>query len=411
MTAAPALGANPKSEIRIPHSRIQQMKIGFHMMGGADWHGGRVYLTGLLKAVREHHGNPPELCLLASGAPGEVSEDLRSLVDEVIVTKPIRRLTPLWAVDRGAKRLLRLDVVEDRALRRRGVDVIAFGDAPLGSTLPAVAWLPDFQHVHLPEMFTPKERQFRDRFYQKTVERAARVVLLSDAVQHDLDRFAPQQAKKGRVVRPVSHVPAAAYETDPSAILAEYHLPERFVYLPNQFWKHKNHLNVFRALKVLKDRGTEVFLVCTGHPGDHRHPHYFGELLQEVSRLGLRGQVAFLGLLPREHVWMCMRQSVCLLNPSLFEGYGMSADEGRSLGKQLLLSDIPALREQDPPRAAYFNPLDPEDLADRLGEIWAGARPGPDAALEAEARESLPRRLAHYAHTFVSVVQEAVAPC
>ena len=102
-----------------------------------------------------------------------------------------------------------------------------------------------------------------------------------------------------------------------------------------------------------------------------------------------------------------MRQSVCVLNPSLFEGWGYTVDEARSVGKRVLLSDIPAHREQDPPKAMFFDPQDCGDLVKKLRQIWGETAPGADVELEAEARRSLSDRLRAYKEAFVSIVQEA----
>jgi len=64
-------------------------------------------------------------------------------------------------------------------------------------------------------------------------------------------------------------------------------------------------------------------------------------------------------MVPREHVLLLIRQSIGVLGPSLFEGWGFGVDEARSVGKRLLISDIPAHREQNPPEAIFFNPQDP----------------------------------------------------
>lgn len=149
-------------------------------------------------------------------------------------------------------------------------------------------------------------------------------------------------------------------------------------------------------------------LVCTGYPGDYRHPEYVAELFRDVSRWGVRSQVAFLGVVSRDEMFMLMRQSVCVLNPSLFEGYGMSVEEARALGKLVLLSDIPAHREQNPPGAVFFDPRDHEDLARKLEQIWREKAPGPDQELEVEARQSRPQRLRASAEAFMSVVSEVL---
>ena len=103
---------------------------------------------------------------------------------------------------------------------------------------------------------------------------------------------------------------------------------------------------------------------------------------------------------------MLMRQAICVLNPSLFEGFGLTVDEARSLGKRVLLSDIAAHREQDPQKATYFDPYDSEDLAERLGLIWREVEPGPDIELELEARQSLAKRIHLCAESFMSVASE-----
>ena len=216
----------------------------------------------------------------------------------------------------------------------------------------------------------------------------------------------PQHSEKARVLSPVSYIPSLVYETDPKRVTRLYHLPEKFVYVPNQFWKHKNHITAFRALKILKSRGIDLFLVCTGNPVDYRHPGHFSELLQQLSQWNIREQTAILGLVPRDHVFALMRQSICVLNPSLFEGFGLSVDEARSLGKQVVVSSIPAHREQNPPQAVYFNPQDSEELANKLAQVWQQKLPGPDVTLELEARETLLPRLRSYGQSFGTILQE-----
>lgn len=384
------------------------MKIAFRLLGVDGWPAGHVYIRNMLRGVREAGAKDVEVCLLVREGEQKAIAGLRDLIDDVVVCPRFRRWTPLWALAGGARMLLELDVFEELRLRRRGVTLTAFGYAP-GSRRPQLPFIPDFQHRQLPEMFSRKECQTRDRWFSKIAEGAVRILLLSESVRRDFLAFAPQHAAKGRVVYPVGHVPPSVYERAPEPICGVYGLPEKFVYLPNQFWKHKNHRVAFQAVRLLKESGVDVFLACSGYLGDYRDPRYVPGLLEEISRSGARDRVVLLGVVPREHVFMLMRQSVCVLNPSLFEGYGMTVDEARSLGKQLVASDIACHREQDPPQAVFFDPRDPEDLATKLEKVWRDKSPGPDDALEREARESLPRRLRESGESFLSVVREVLA--
>ena len=48
-------------------------------------------------------------------------------------------------------------------------------------------------------------------------------------------------------------------------------------------------------------------------------------------------------------MYALIRQSLCVLNPSLFEGLGLSVAESKSIGKRVLAADLPPLREQAAP--------------------------------------------------------------
>jgi glycosyltransferase involved in cell wall biosynthesis len=386
-----------------------QLKIAFYSMVHEGWTVGEIYQRNLFYALRQTYGKEVGLYLLALAGPQNAKSYATSIeADDVFQYNMPQRWTLLWVVNGFIKRLLWRDVLMERFLKDRQINVL------FGSTLtygcPQIAilsWLPDFQHVHLPEMFSKLECISRNRTFLNCAKVATRIILMSEAVKKDFELFAPMYAHKASVLHPISYVSESIYERDPHSILSLYHLPEKFVYLPNQFWKHKNHEVVFEAVKVLKGRGIKVVVVCTGNPVDYRHPTYFAGLCSRLSEWNIRDQIIYLGLIPREHVLHLMRQSICVLNPSLFEGWGYTVDETRSVGKQVLLSDIPAHREQNPPKAMFFNPYDCNDLAEKLGQIWLNTEPGPDVELECEARHALPDRLRAYGEAFFSVAQEA----
>jgi glycosyltransferase involved in cell wall biosynthesis len=126
-----------------------------------------------------------------------------------------------------------------------------------------------------------------------------------------------------------------------------------------------------------------------------------------VSRWNIRDQITYLGLIPHDDVLRLIRQAICVVNPSRFEGWGISVDEARSVGKRVLASALPSHIEQAPPAAIYFDPRNGEELEERMKEIWTDASPGPDRALEEAARTELPRRLTNYAEAFIAIAREA----
>jgi glycosyltransferase involved in cell wall biosynthesis len=102
-----------------------------------------------------------------------------------------------------------------------------------------------------------------------------------------------------------------------------------------------------------------------------------------------------------------MQFAVAFINPSYFEGWSTTVEEAKSMGKGVLLSDIPVHREQSPQLGVYFHPDDPEALAAALLDAWSGHDARSDADLQARARQALPARQERFAATYQSIVLEA----
>jgi glycosyltransferase involved in cell wall biosynthesis len=382
------------------------MKVGFHLVGGDEWRGGISHLKVFLHAVGQTYKDEVTTCLLVPSKKSLLIDECQ-IADQVVCVPSFRRWSVLWGIDRAAKAAFRRDLVASSSLKRHRVDVVFGLCIPYRyDSIPTLSWVYDFQHVHMPEMFNLWDRLDRYWSFFLTAKVSTRVILMSESVKTDFELFFPRYAFKARVLKTTTYIPDSIYETDPKSVCLLYRLSEKFVYLPSQFWKHKNHEVVFKAVKLLKECGLDVVVVCSGYQADNRHPRYFAELMDKVKEWRIQGHVKFLGLIPQDHVFQLMRQSICVLNPSLFEGFGLSVDEARCVGKEVLLSDIPAHREQKIPRASFFDPRNVDECADNLKRIWHANSPGPDLELECEAWGSRLERVRACAESLMSVVRE-----
>src|SRR5262249_7298054 len=156
------------------------------------------------------------------------------------------------------------------------------------------------------------------------------------------------------------------------------------------FWIHKNHQGLFEALHLLRLKGVEPHVVLTGRVSDYRAPGHFDELMRQVEEWNVVEQVHYLGVVERLDVYDLIRQCICVVNPSLCEGWGYAVDEAAAIGKRVLASDIPAHREQAAPACELFDPRHTRELADRLQHIWHTTEPGPSGQLEVQARANMP---------------------
>lgn len=384
------------------------LRIAFTNICTREWIAGCHYLKNLFMALKIQE-NAPDLFLINTGNMSDDYKILLPYISDVLTYPPERSLVERipFSVQTRTNINLGADSPIARLLKKAQIDVL-FVSKWMGSTsgVPLITWIPDFQHVHLPLMFTPEDRESRNEVFNRLAHEADSVILISYNALQDFKAFAPTQAHKGRVLQFVAQVDAQVYDADPSFVCTQYHLPEKFFYLPNQFWQHKNHQLVIEALSIVCQTHPDMTVVCTGNPYDYRQPRHFSDLLVKIARAGIQKNFMILGMIPHSHIFALMRQSVAVLQPSLFEGWNTSIEETKSIGKMMLLSDTPVHREQNPPDSRYFDPHNSKELASCLVETYETRSSGPDVVLEAQARAQFSQRATAFGAQFMSIVQE-----
>jgi glycosyltransferase involved in cell wall biosynthesis len=267
----------------------------------------------------------------------------------------------------------------DRTAGRAGADVVHFpGQAASATRVPSIYQPWDLQHVHLPEFFSDAERERRDRTYRTFSAQAALVVVATKWVKADLNTQFGIAMERIAVVNPAPALEAYAAPTlvDEARITERLELPERYVFYPAQTWGHKNHERLFEALALLRDRGMNVPLVCSGHRNER-----YADLLRYATDLGLDGQVRFLGHVTPTEIQVLYRKATALVFPSLYEGWGLPILEAFASGLAVACSNVTSLPELVGDAALVFDPLEPMGIASAVERLWT------DDALRAELVE------------------------
>lgn len=252
---------------------------------------------------------------------------------------------------------------------------------------PLIGWIPDFQQLHCPEYFTKSEIEKRQDRNRRLAETATLILLSSQAAGRDFTTAFPAFGYKGRVIP----FPSLFAFEPPNAQLAatrtKYHLPEKFILVANQFWPHKNHAVVILAIAILARRGLRLPVVFTGLPLNYldRGNQTTSDILQSIARENLTGQIFVLGMVSSPDFISLLRSTALVIQPSRFEGWNTTVEDAKALGRPLLCSDIPVLREQAPQARGFFPCDAPESLAELLEQIWPNLTAGPDFSAEAQA--------------------------
>lgn len=271
-------------------------------------------------------------------------------------------------------------------------------------------WIPDFQPHYLPELFESLELSLRIKSFGDIANQHGIVVLSSNAALDDFKRFYPNATVEPRVWSFCSSIESGSIESC-KEVVKRYALPEKFLYIANQFWRHKDHAIAFDALRILRDKGIDVSLICTGLENDRRDPAYFETLKLELTRQGLERNVHFLGLVPREDQIQFFRAAAAVVQPSRFEGWSTVIEDAKALGRPIIASDIAVHQEQlaDVDGAYFFKTSSAESLADCIAELWPMLQKGPNMHWELLATKRRNDRRLKSARQFVAIAEEAIA--
>ena len=373
--------------------------------------GGITYIHNLLSAISKLDDKNIYPIIFSGEQVDDKVISLYKPYAEIIKSSTFDQGTTSWLINRASIRILGKDYYGDRLLRNNRISVLSHLLYPLKPSrhYKTIGWIPDFQHLHLPEMFSKSELGLRDTYFSKLAEYSNIIILSSHNALEDFKRFAPAYSYKARVLQFVSQPNRLIYDkTVQTSLNIKYAEFNKYFFLPNQFWKHKNHQVVFKAVKILKDRGYDIILLCSGFMGDNRNKNHMNELLEYIRTNNLESNIRILGMVDSADLFYLMRNSVSILNPSLFEGWSTTVEEAKSMGKNVILSDIDVHREQAPPGASYFDPRNPEELADILQNKYRGSEGGPDYDLEEQAKNSLHNRTITFAHAYQHIIFEAV---
>ena len=385
------------------------IRVGFTLIGGGDWTGGRNYLQNLVSVLGRFQKDRLTPILFVGDICG--TDDVGAFADipglELVKT-------PLLNVARRSSSLaqalmLGCDVDLMRLFRKHSVDLIFESAQFFGWRLgiPAIAWIPDFQHRALPQLFSRSAWWKREIGFRVQVSSGRTIMLSSDDARYECERYYP--ATRGRT-RAVHFAVPPGPETDGTharKIAESYGLLSPFFFMPNQFWRHKNHDLVLDALNLLRIRGRQVIVAASGRQHDPRNPEHFPAFRTRLAQMGLEDNLRLLGMVPYQHLALLMRASTAMLNPSLFEGWSTTVEEARSIGTPMLLSDLAVHREQMGSEAIYFNRYSARSLADAL-DRFVPLDEAQRVKREQVAAKAARQRTERFSKDFVELAEECL---
>lgn len=232
--------------------------------------------------------------------------------------------------------------------------------------VPYIATIWDLAHrVHpyFPEVSTHGwTYEMRELHYSKAIPRASYVIIGNDSGKNQICRYYNVDETRVKTI-PVP-TPNYVYELDAdNSILKKYNLePQKYLFYPAQFWSHKNHIRLVKAMKTLKNQGFKM--VFTGsEQGNKKY------IQQKVEEFGLSDDILFLGFISKNELISLYKNAYALTYTSFFGPDNLPPLEAMALRCPVIYPEIEGAYEQLRDCALYFNPLDEDDLVNKIEKL------------------------------------------
>ena len=293
-------------------------------------------------------------------------------------------------------------------LRRLGVDVLysTINTTSLLAPSRVVLACRGHQVFTVPDMFpkTPASRMhlaLRRVLMWLSARKAAHIITVSRTTREELIHIlGVPESKISVVYHGISSIfrPILPGLDQRASWTRSYGLRGPYILSVSTLYRFKNYLNLIRAFHILKDKyavARQLVII-----GATPQPDYVAEIQSLITELNLTGEVVLIPGVPHHELPTWYSAADLYAFPSLCETFGLTQLEAMACGVPVSASRTSVIQEIGGEAALYFNPRDPDDIAQimfqgltdsglRARLVQMGLRRAKQFSWENTARETL----------------------
>jgi len=231
--------------------------------------------------------------------------------------------------------------------------------------IPYTVSVPDIMHKYYPKFpeYGFKERVIRDIIYKYSTKHSAFNVVDSTQGLKDLNRFYGVPKDK---IKAIPYIPSGTIygyremsEERAGEIIKKFDLNDKYLFYPAQFWYHKNHIRLAKALKLIED---DIQLVLVGNKNANI------DCYDKMMAVG--GNIKHLGYVSDEEIAALYKKATALVFPTLIGPTSIPPLEAMVFGTPVLCSNLFSMPEQIGDAGVLFDPFDEKDMAEKIQLVW-----------------------------------------
>lgn len=227
---------------------------------------------------------------------------------------------------------------------------------PSGIKIPIYSTIHDVVFLDIPDLAGTLGTLGRKFFYKRAISKSTKI-------------FTVSEFSKERIVhhlKPGKKEIVVTYNALPPWFAED--IPENFdkqdyILFVGNIKKHKGLHTLIQAYKICLDKGFSGKLLIVGNADNFRTND--DTISNEIANL--KDYVEFTGRISDKQLKEAYYKAKLLIQPSLYEGFGMPPLEAISLGTNAVISDIPVFKEiyENLP-VTFFEKENFNDLADKI---------------------------------------------
>lgn len=206
------------------------------------------------------------------------------------------------------------------------------------------------------------------RFVVKNaVSRAAKIIVPSKAVKSDLVK--QFNLREEEIIVTYEGVLDKRYHVlkhGNKEVLSKYGVKGDYLLYVGSLYPHKNIETLVRAVNLLRVTSRELrvnLVVVCGRS------IFWEKFKKFIEKENAESFVKLVGYVGDEELTVLYKNAQAFVFPTLSEGFGLPGLEAMAAGTPVVCSDIPVLREIYGDAALYFDPHDPQDIANKIQQV------------------------------------------
>jgi len=249
-----------------------------------------------------------------------------------------------------------------------------------------VLTIPDLSFMRFPHFTEPRNLSFLSRHVPPSIERAERIIAISDFTRKEIAELFP--SARGKLVVTSLGVGETFFpRDDPEGsmpVKEKYNLPEEYILFVGTLEPRKNLLTLLEAYQIFRRRSRrhrKLRLVVAGMKG-----WLYEKTMMRLHNMPPEEAPILTGYVEDEDLPYLYSMARMVVVPSLYEGFGLPCLEAMACGTPLICSNTSSLPEVVGDAAITVSPTDAEEMAEAIAAVAADPQFAEDLAHRGRTR-------------------------